>query len=179
MAIFPIIDDVIIQNDIILDRGINFLYDFNLGDLVLKDGKFIELTGDAAVVFWIEKTLRTEYERATVYQNTGYGTTLEVLRGSVLPKEIARNMLESNIKNSLLTHERINSINNFTFQQENDKVTISFAVKLNAVTEDTESNYAGSEQGYTRLDTLEDIKNFLGIKMVTNDSFAFSTTLSL
>ena len=45
----------------IRDRGINFLFDFNTKEFVLKDGKLIQLSGDASVVFWIEKTLRTEY----------------------------------------------------------------------------------------------------------------------
>jgi len=177
MAIFPIVEEVAIQDDVIVERGINFLYDFIEGDLVLKDGKFIELTGDAAVVFWVEKTLRTEYERATVYQNTGYGTVLESLRGSVLPKEISKNILESNIKSALLKHERINSIDNFTVSQENDKVFISFEVKLNIIIEDLETTYSSSEEGYTRLSTLAEIVAFLNIKII--DSTTFSTTIEL
>ena len=177
MAIFPIVEEVSIQEDIIVERGINFLYDFNIGDLVLKDGKLIELTGDAAVVFWVEKTLRTEYERCMVYKNTGYGTKLEGLRGTVLPKEIARNILESNIKEALLQHERIKSIDNFTFSQENDKILISFEIKLNIITEDLEIIYNSSENGYTRLSTLEEIVEFLNIRVINSNTF--STTIEL
>jgi len=175
MAIFPITEEVSIQTDVIVERGINFLYDFIEGDLVLKDGKFVELTGDAAVVFWIEKSLRTEYERSGVYENTGYGTIIESLRGTVLPKEISRNILENNIKDALLLHERINSIANFVFSQENEQVTISFEIKLNPVTQDLEVVNGGSEEGYTKLSTLTEIKEFLGIKLINNDTF--STTI--
>ena len=177
MAIFPITEEVTVQEDIIQDRGINFLYSFDMGDLVLKDGKFIELTGDAAVVFWVEKTLRSEHERSMVYKNTGYGTKLEGLRGTVLPKEIARNILESNIKSALLNHVRIKSIDNFIFSQENDKVLISFEIKLNAITEDSETVDSSSEDGYTKLSTLAEIKEFLGIKLISYDTF--STTIVL
>ena len=179
MAIFPITEEVSIQEVVIVERGINFLYDFDMGNLVLKDGKFIELTGDAAVVFWIEKTLRTEHERATVYKNTGYGTKLEGLRGTVLPKEIARNILETNIREALLVHERIESINNFTVTQENDKVFIYFEIKLNLITEETEEIYSesSSKDGYTRLSTLAEIVEFLNIKVI--NSTTFSTTIEL
>lgn len=177
MAIFPIVEEVNIQEDIIQDRGINFLYDFNIGDLVSKDGKFIKLTGDAAVAFWVEKTLRTEHERAMVYKNTGYGAKLEGLRGTVLPREIAKNIFESNIKDALLTHERIKSVDNFIFSQEYEQIVISFEIKLNALNEETESTYSGSEEGFTKLSTLEEIKGFLGIKLINSDTY--STTINL
>jgi len=177
MAIFPITEDVVITKDIIVDRGINFLYDFIEGDLVLKDGKFIELTGDAAVVFWVEKALRTEYERAMVYKNTGYGTKLEGLRGTVLPKEIARNILENNIKDILLQNERIKSIDNFTFAQENDQIIINFEIELNVITDVVEVINSTSEVGYTKLSTLAEIQEFLGITLINNDTY--STTLIL
>jgi len=177
MAIFPITEEVAVQEDTIVDRGINFLYDFDLGDLVLKDGKFIELTGNAAVAFWVEKTLRTEYERAMVYKNTGYGTKLEGLRGTVLPKEIAKNMLENNIKDALFRHERIKSIDNFTVTQENSLVTINFEIKLNAITEDLEVIESGSEVGYTKLSTLEEIAEFLGIVLTSSTSYTTSLIL--
>lgn len=176
MAIFPIVEETTIQEDIIQDRGINFLFDFRINDFILKDGKFIELTGDAAVVFWIEKTLRTEYEKATVYNYTGYGTRLEEYRGKVLHIEIVKNIFETNIKSSLLKHERINSINNFNVVHEDEELEISFEITLNPLTEIITGIY-GSEEGFTRLNTLEDIKKFLGIKLLTNNSFYFKTNI--
>ena len=176
MTIFPMVETVATVVETIKERGINFLFDFSLGDFVTKDGKFIELTGDAAVAFWVEKTLRTEYERAPVYWNTGYGTKLESLRGTVLPKTIAKNMFKSNVESALLKHERIKSIDNFTFTQENEQVTLSFGITLNAITEATEV-ISSSEDGYTRLSTLQEIANFLGITLTSNASYTTSLNL--
>lgn len=162
--------------NVILDRGTDFLFDFSKKDFVLKDGKLIEVTGDAAVVFWIEKTIRTEYERATVYQNTNYGTELDRFIGQQLPKEIARLQLEDSFKNSLLQHERINSITNFTFSQEREQVFISFEVELLPITILEDESY-GSEEGFTRLSTLEEIQKFLSIRLITADKFLFKTSL--
>lgn len=176
MAIFPIVKEEVITTQI-LNRGINFLFDFDFNDFVLKDGKFIELTGDAAVVFWIEKCLRTEYEIPPVYRYTGFGTKINSLIGKVLPEVVARNILESNIKESLLKHERIKEINNFTLNQVNDLIEIEFEIKLNPITPDIDYLAGNSKDGFTRISTLEEIKKFLGIKLITSDGFYFKTSL--
>lgn len=176
MSIFPITQPVIVDN-VIRDRGINFLFDFDRNDFIIKDGKFIELTGDAAVVFWIEKCLRTEYEIPPVYRYTGFGTKINSLIGKVLPEAVARNILESNIKESLLKHERIKEINNFTLNQIDDLVEIEFEVKLNPITPDLDYLAGSSKDGFTRISTLEEIKKFLGIKLITSNGFYFKTSL--
>lgn len=176
MAIFPIVDEDVIIEQPVFERGINFLYNFNENDFYLKDGKFIEVIGDAAVAFWIEKTLQTEWERATVYNNTEYGTKFDELRGNILPNEIAKNIFETNIKDSLLRHTRISSIDNFKFWHVDSNVYIEFEVKLNDITELLLSNT--SEEGYTRISTLDDIKKFTGIvRLITADGFLFRTNL--
>lgn len=177
MAIFPIVSEEIIKTDIIVDRGINFLYDFNRSDFARKDGKLIELTGDAAVAFWIEKTIRTEFEQDAVYENTGYGTEFKRFKGSTLPNDILKLELSESITNSLLKHERIKSIRNVEFEKVNSEVTIGFYVELNAITEEDEALYS-SESGFTRISNLEDIKQFLGLKLITSDGFYFKTSLN-
>lgn len=176
MAIFPLVETEAEVVEQIQDRGINFLFDFDVNDFVLKDGKFIELIGDAAVIFWIEKTLKTQFEKPAVYQNTGYGTKLKSLKGSVMPKEIAKSILETSIKTALLTHERIESIRNFTFEQINESVDVSFEVKLNPIARELDGD-GGSEYGYTRISSLEQIKDFIGIKLLTSNLLLFKTDL--
>lgn len=174
MAIFPeleVVEDVAV----IEDRGTDFLYDFELEDFILKDGKLIEVTGDAAVVFWIEKTLRTEYEKSAVYENTGYGAQMRQFKGAVLPKEIAFDAIQDVIKSALLVHERISAITNFNFEQTNDMVDISFNVDLEPITEQLLG--PESEDGYVRVSTLEKIKDFIGIKLVDSNRFLFKTSL--
>ncbi len=175
MAIFPIVEEENIEEEIITDRGINFLYDFTLEDFILKDGRFVELVGDAAVVFWIEKVLRTQYEISEVYHLTEYGTDLESVRGKVLPFDIAKNILKTNIEESLYKHERIKEITNFNVTQENDNVYISFNVSLNPYEPNTDIT---SEEGFTRLTTIDEIKDFIdSAVLITSDGFYFKTNL--
>lgn len=132
MGIFPVtqiteIEPITTQTN---DRGTEFLFDFSTKDFLLKNGKLVELAGDAAVQFWIEKTLRTEYERARVYKNTNYGTEIEKYIGkAVNPVPVAVQM-EENIKNALLQHERIGIISNFKLTKIAEKVTIEFEVDI-------------------------------------------------
>lgn len=180
MAIFPQYNETVTtaeENfDIITDRGIDFLYDFNKKNFILEDGKLIQVTGEAGVAFWIEKTIRTEYERAAVYHNTNYGTELNRFIGQQMPKEIAKLQLEDSFKNALLRHERINSVSNFTFEQEKQQVYIAFEVELLPITILQDETY-GSEEGFTRLSTLEDIQKFLSLRLITAERFLFKTSL--
>jgi len=184
MAIFPAGTSVAVdatENDttIIRDRGINFLFDFNAKEFVLKDGKLVGLTGDAAVIFWIEKTLRTEYERALCYWNTEYGFGFERFIGTVLPPEIIKLQFDDNIKKALLQHERIAEINNLTLEKQADSsaVNISFEVVLNPITETEEDYTIQSDETFTKLDTLKEIQDFISVKLLTSDKLIFTTVL--
>lgn len=176
MAIFPLVEEEVLDQGTIAERGINFLFDFELNDFVIKDGKFIEVVGDAAVIFWIEKTLKTEYEKSAVYQNTAYGTELKELQGKVFPIEVSKTIAESSIKTALLTHERIKSVNGFTFEQVDDKVTIGFEIELNPISFENEFG-VDSEDGFNRISTLDEIKDFIGIKLLTSNRLYFKTNL--
>lgn len=176
MAIFPLVEEEVLNQGTIAERGINFLFDFELNDFVIKDGKFIEVVGDAAVIFWIEKTLKTEYEKSAVYQNTAYGTELKELQGKVFPIEVSKTIAESSIKTALLIHERIKSVNGFTFEQVDDKVTIGFEIELNPISFENEFG-VDSEDGFNRISTLDEIKDFIGIKLLTSNRLYFKTNL--
>jgi len=163
----------------IRDRGINFLFDFNTKEFVLKDGKLIQLSGDASVVFWIEKTLRTEYERSPVYWNTEYGFGIERFIGVALPPEIIKLQFEDNLKRSLLQHERIKSINNFYLSKVSDssEVAINMEIELNSITETEESFASFSDGDFITLTTVDEIKDFVGVKLITNNLLLFKTNL--
>lgn len=59
--------------------GKSYLYDFEKGDFVIRDGKLIECDGIEALKVWIEKILRTEKGRYQIYDGTSYGCQLEDL----------------------------------------------------------------------------------------------------
>ena len=54
----------------------SYLFDFDRGDFVVRDGKLIECDGIDAIKVWIEKILRTEKGRYPIYDNTEYGCHL-------------------------------------------------------------------------------------------------------
>jgi hypothetical protein len=162
------------------DRGINFLFDFTNREFVMTDGKLTGVSGDAAVVFWIEKTIRTEYERAIVYRNTGYGFGLERFVGVALPPSIVKLVFEDKLKQSLYQNERIKSIDNFSLTKVSDdsQVTISFDVTLNPVTVKESDFTIVADETFNRISTLEQIKEFVSIEIADTSSFAYTSTLS-
>lgn len=184
MAIFPTIastavDTTIDDTTIIKDRGINFLFNFNTGEFVMKDGKLVGLTGDAAVIFWIEKTLRTEYEKALCYWNTDYGFGLDHFIGSTLPPDIIKLQFDDNIKQALLQHERIKEINNLTLtkEAEESKVDVTFEIVLNPITETDDIYNIRSDDSFTKLDTLKEIQDFINVRLLTSNRLVFTTAL--
>lgn len=184
MAIFP--NPSAIQNNLNLesqnivetvkDRGSNFLFDFETGEFVIKDGKMVEVFNDAGVIFWIEKTIRTEYERARVYKNTDYGIELESYIGSTLPNDIIKLQLKDTIESALYKHERIKNISNFKYEKIYDEGIISFEVELKPLTFN-ENITNTSKDKFIRLSTLEQIQDFLNIRLLTNNKFLFKTNL--
>lgn len=180
MSIFPATQTGTVEStpeSVIRDRGLNFLFDFNKNEFVTRDGELIELTGDASVAFWIEKTIRTEYERAAVYQNTGYGFGLEKFIGLYLPPEIAKLQFSDAIKAALYQHQRIKTILNLQLEHKDDYVDVSFEVELNPVTQTDEEVFGTEEESFTRLSTIEDISKFLSVRLITADKLVYKTSL--
>lgn len=108
----------------------SFLFDFNKGDFVLKDGKFIEISKVEALKQWVEMVIRTERYRYEIYKdennNDDHGIQLEDLFGydiSFAEEEIKRELTERLIKD-----KRINSLSNWKFERDGSTVKIMFAV---------------------------------------------------
>jgi hypothetical protein len=59
--------------------GKSFLFDFTSGEFVVRDGKLVECDGMDAIKTWIEKILRTEKDRFSIYHDTDYACYLEDL----------------------------------------------------------------------------------------------------
>lgn len=180
MSIFPVTQTgtvTAVAENVIKDRGTNFLFDFSTNQFVVKDGKLVEVVGDAAVVFWIEKTIRTDYERAAVYQNTGYGFGIDKYVGQVLPKAIATLQLQDGLKDALYKHQRIKSIYDFTFEQLDDAVSITFKVELNPVTDTDTDDLTEEDASFTRLSTVAEINEFLSAKLITANLLEFQTSI--
>lgn len=114
--------------------GKSFLFDFKKGDFVLKDGKLVVLEGIEALKMWIIKVIRTEKFRFRIYENTEfendeqYGVMLEDLIGSNFDREFIEAEIEREVTEALLLHEYIVSVDEWQFERNSKKMTVSFAV---------------------------------------------------
>ncbi len=114
--------------------GKSFLFDFENGDFILRDGRLVEVSGIEALKVWIEKILRTEKYRYEIYEREDkkeYGVILEDLivgnnfSYSFIEAELKREITEALTKNPLIL-----SLSNWNIQKENPLVKISFKVNL-------------------------------------------------
>ena len=75
---FPNSTDITLDNKSNISSGTkSYMFDFENGDFIARDGKLIECDGISAIKVWIEKILRTEKGRYSIYSDTEYGCHLE------------------------------------------------------------------------------------------------------
>ncbi|OHW62900.1 hypothetical protein EUAN_06840 [Andreesenia angusta] len=114
--------------------GINFLYDFDKGDFVVKDGKLIKVEGKDAIKIWIEKQIRTEKFKYEIYKQddreSEYGIGIKQLLGRKLPQYYVESEIKRQITESLLEHPSIVAIENFKVTMERTTARINFRVVL-------------------------------------------------
>jgi len=108
--------------------GKSFLYDFDKGDFVLKDGKPIELSGLDSLKMWIRKVLKTERFRFRIYEDDPYGVLLEELIGLNLPRAYIEAELEREVTESLLLSPYIDRLQEWSFERDGKWMRISFIV---------------------------------------------------
>lgn len=108
--------------------GKNFLYDYNKGDFVIKNGKMVELFGVDSLTAWILKVMKTELGRFRVYEGVNYGVTLEELIGSVLPRAYVESEIKREVTESLLLSPYINRLEGWTFERDGTWMRVNFTV---------------------------------------------------
>lgn len=117
-----------------LNIGTNFLYDFDKGDFVVKDGKLVKVEGKDAIKIWIEKQIRTEKFKYEIYKQddreSEYGIGIKQLLGKKLPQYYVESEMKRQITESLLEHPSISSIENFRVAMERTTARIYFRVVL-------------------------------------------------
>lgn len=104
-----------------------FLWDFEKGDFVLKDGKLIEVDGLEYLKIWIEKALRTVKD-SLIYADTGYGSEHHSLIGRNFHPAFSRAEYERMIREALMQNNAITQVANFAFSQDGERLTIDFDV---------------------------------------------------
>ncbi|GAA0735876.1 DUF2634 domain-containing protein [Clostridium oceanicum] len=143
MALLPeessIIEDIkTIEEKKVATLGKSFLFDFNEGDFVLKDGNPVEIDGIESIKIWIEKVLRTDKFKFKVYEKQNkeleYGVTIKDLLVGSYPKPFILSELKREVKETLLKHPQIENLEDFTIEHKGIKTLVAFKVKLKSKT---------------------------------------------
>lgn len=117
-----------------IDLGVGFLFDFDKGEFVIRNGRMVELDDIEALKMWITKILKTEKYQFDIYDAYSepeyqYGTYTEFLTGRVLTDSI-RIQLQESIEQSVLRHPRVDFLSDWRFERVQDRLTVYFRVNL-------------------------------------------------
>lgn len=83
-------------------------FDFNQGDFVMSGGGVAVLAGVNALRLWIDKTIRTQLGRYSIYQGKNYGANIEdLIIGKSYGFDFVESELKREIETALLRHEDI------------------------------------------------------------------------
>lgn len=106
-----------------------YLFDFDKGDFVIRDGKLVECDGIEAIRVWIEKIIRTEKYRYLIYDGTEYGCHLEdLIIGNNYTMEFIQSELKREVEEALILNPHIKKISNFQIIRSSNSLTINMEV---------------------------------------------------
>lgn len=109
-------------------QGKSFLFDFEKGDFVLRDGKLVEVYGKEALKIFVKKTLRTQRYRFEIYKDVDYGINTADLIGTSYPKDFVHSEMRREIITALTAHPFIDNILNFEFEKVGSSLKVKFVV---------------------------------------------------
>ena len=108
-----------------------YLFDFDKGDFVVRDGKLVECDGVEAIRVWIEKIIRTEKSRYPIYSGTEYGCHLEdLIIGNNYTVEFIEAELKREIEEALLQNPQISNVSGFQLLRDANSITVTLEVYI-------------------------------------------------
>ena len=111
--------------------GKSFLFDFDKGDFILRDGKMVVVDDIAALKVWIEKILRTKRDEYKIYEGTPYGSRFDdLVVGSTFPPAFIDSELRREVEEALTQNPQIITISEFEVDRSASKCEVSFTVTL-------------------------------------------------
>lgn len=128
MSIFPFMDPQVVESTSStkeLPIPKEYAWDFETGDFLLADGKFIVLQGLEAIEVWIYKALVTERYRYLIY-SWNFGSELDTLVGSTYSRAVTQSEAERFIKECLLVNPYITEVKNIKIHFSDDTLAASF-----------------------------------------------------
>ena len=106
-----------------------FDFDFGNGEFVMKDGNPIILSGINALKLWIQKCIRTQLYRYSIYKDEQYGANIEdLVMGKSYNFDFAESELRREIETALLRNEDIYSMSGFSAEKVGATLKISFTL---------------------------------------------------
>ena len=120
------------NNDTVVSNGTKtYLFDFDKGDFVVRDGKLVVCDGVEAIRVWIEKIIRTEKSRYPIYDGTEYGCHLEdLIIGNNYTVEFIEAELKREIEEALLQNPQISNVSGFQLTRDANSITVTLEVYL-------------------------------------------------
>jgi hypothetical protein len=109
-------------------QGRSFLFDFEKGEFITKDGKMVPVEDIESLKVWIEKTIRTERFRFKIYDGSDYGVGIEGLIGSNYPLDFIKAEMKREVTEALIKHPLIESLTNMAIERDGSRGKISFQV---------------------------------------------------
>ena len=119
-------------------------FDFKQGEFVMYGGGVVVLVGIDALRLWIDKTIRTQFERYSIYKGKNYGANIEdLIIGKSYGFDFVESELKREIETALLRHEDILGMDKFSVVKRGTVLEVNFTLKTVYGNIDKEVRYDG------------------------------------
>ncbi len=106
-----------------------FDFDFKSGEFNMKNGNPVVLESVDALKMWIQKCIRTQLNRYSIYKGKQYGANIEdLVIGHSYGNGFAESELRREIEEALLRHENILSLGDFSVSTKRKLMEVSFTL---------------------------------------------------
>lgn len=106
-----------------------FDFDFKAGEFRMKNGNPVVLSGIDALKLWIQKCIRTQLNRYSIYKGKQYGANIEdLVIGKSYNFDFAESELRREIETALLQNEDIQSMSSFSVKKTGSTLDISLTL---------------------------------------------------
>ncbi|MGN0150781.1 MAG: DUF2634 domain-containing protein [Clostridia bacterium] len=106
-----------------------FDFDFKAGEFSMKNGNPVVLSGIDALKLWIQKCIRTQLNRYSIYKGKQYGANIEdLVIGKSYNFDFAESELRREIETALLQNEDIQSMSSFSVKKTGSTLDISLTL---------------------------------------------------
>lgn len=106
-----------------------FDFDFKSGEFKLKNGNPVILSGINALRLWVQKTIRTQLDRYSIYTGKTYGANIEdLIIGKGFGFDFVESELRREIETALTLHEDIQNMSSFSIERNGTALNIVFTL---------------------------------------------------